>query len=151
MLLQQANGDSKNLSGFLQNKIIEKSVSEKKKQLHNRGFYFRLKYHKNATQHNFIITNKRKASSRCYKNKKVVFNNRNITSFIEQLTLLHWRHIDFNRTANEIYDTFLRPLTDIQDANSPIREYVHKHKVPLDQQRSKEILEEKTKIIHQIS
>ena len=85
---------------------------------------------------------------------KRVFNNRNITSFKEQLSLLHWRHTDFNGTVNEIYDMFLKTLTDIYDANFPIREYILKdkrHQIPLDEQRSKEILEEKTKIIPQIS
>ena len=46
-----------------------------------------------------------------------VINNPNITSFKEQLALLHWRHIDFNGTVNETYDTFLRKLTDIYNAN----------------------------------
>ena len=40
--------------------------------------------------------------------KKRVFSKRNITTFKEQLSLLHWRHIDFNGTVNEIYDTFLK-------------------------------------------
>ena len=60
--------------------------------------------------------------------KERVFSKRNITSFREQLSLLHWRHIDFNGTANEIYDTFLKTLTDIYDANFPIREYILKVK-----------------------
>ena len=51
-----------------------------------------------------------------------------MTSFKEQLSLLHWRHIDFNGTVNEIYDTFLKTLTDIYDANFPIREYILKDK-----------------------
>ena len=42
--------------------------------------------------------------------------------------ILHWRHIDFNGTVNEIYGTFLRTLTDIYDANFPIREYIPKDK-----------------------
>ena len=53
---------------------------------------------------------------------------RNITSFKEQLFLLHWRHIDFNGTVNEIYHRFLKTLNDIYDANFPIREYVLKDK-----------------------
>ena len=36
--------------------------------------------------------------------------------------------IDFNGTVNEIYDTFLKTLTDIYDANFPIREYILKDK-----------------------
>ena len=32
------SGDSESLSAFLLNKIIEKSISEKKKELHNKGF-----------------------------------------------------------------------------------------------------------------
>ena len=65
---------------------------------------------------------------RCYKDKKWVFSKPNITSFKEQLSLLHWRHTDFNGTVNEIYDTFLETLTDIYDANFPIREYILKDK-----------------------
>ena len=58
-----------------------------------------------------------------------IFNNNfNITSFKEQLSLLHWRHIDFNGTVNEIYDMFLRTVTDIYDASFPIREYILKDK-----------------------
>ena len=53
---------------------------------------------------------------------------RNITSFKEQLSLFHWRHIDFNGTVNEVYDTFLKTLTDIYDASFPIREYILKDK-----------------------
>ena len=60
--------------------------------------------------------------------KQRVFNNCNITSFKEQLSLLHWRHIDFNGTVNEISDTFLKTLTDIYDANFPTREYILKNK-----------------------
>ena len=43
-------------------------------------------------------------------------------TFKEQLSLLHWRHINLNGTVNEIYDRFLRTLTGIYDANFPIRE-----------------------------
>ena len=64
----------------------------------------------------------------CYKDKKRVFSKRNITSFKEQLSLLHWKHVDFNGTVNEIYDTFLKSLTDIYDSNFPIREYILKDK-----------------------
>ena len=74
------------------------------------------------------MINKRKTSGRCHKDKKRVFSKRNITTFKEQLSLLHWRHIDFNRTVNEIYDTFLKTLTDIYDANFAIRKYILKDK-----------------------
>ena len=53
---------------------------------------------------------------------KKVFNERNITSFKEQLSLLHWRHVNFNKT----YDTFLRKLIDTYDANFPFRKYILK-------------------------
>ena len=59
-----------------------------------------------------------KTPGRYYKNR-IIFNKCNITSFKEQLSLLQWRHINFNETANEIYDTFLRTLTEIYDANFP--------------------------------
>ena len=75
-----------------------------------------------------IQLSKQKLREGVIKIEKRIFNNRNITSFKEQLSLLHWRHIDFNGTVNEIYDMFLRTLTDIYDANFPIREYILKDK-----------------------
>ena len=62
--------------------------------------------------------------------KKIVFDKRSITCFNEQLSLLHWGHTDFNGTACQIYDTFLRTLTDIYDANFLIREHILKDKTP---------------------
>ena len=53
-----------------------------------------------------------------------VFNNSNIISFEEQLSLYHGRHIDSNGTVNVIYDTFRRTLTDIYDANFSIWENI---------------------------
>ena len=53
-----------------------------------------------------------------------VFNNSNIISFEEQLSLHHGRHIDFNGTVNVIYDTFRRILTDIYDVNFSIWENI---------------------------
>ena len=49
-----------------------------------------------------------------------------MTSFKKQLSPLHWRHTDFNGTVNEIYDTFLRTVTDIYNAHFPIPEYILK-------------------------
>ena len=60
--------------------------------------------------------------------KKRIFSKRNITCFKKQLSLLHWRYIDFNGTVNETYDTFLETLTDIYDANFPMRKYILKDK-----------------------
>ena len=53
-----------------------------------------------------------------------VFNNSNIISFEEQLSLHHGRHIDFIGTVNVIYDTFRRTLTDIYDVNFSIWENI---------------------------
>ena len=53
-----------------------------------------------------------------------VFNNSNIISFEEQLSLHHGRHIDFNGTVNVIYDTFRGILTDIYDVNFSIWENI---------------------------
>ena len=85
--------------------------------------------------------------------KKIVFNKRNIMSFKEQLSLLHWRHTNFNGIVNEIYDMFLRTLLTSMMLISPYGSIFLKtrHQIPVDQQSSEEILEEKTKIIHQIS
>ena len=69
--------------------------------------------------------NERKTSGRCYKDKKKGFSVS--VTFKEQLSLLYWRHSDFNGTVNEIYDTFLK-TTDIYDANFPMREYILKDK-----------------------
>ena len=54
LLLQVPNGDNENLSGFLQNKIIKKSVSEKKISHIIGDFNVNcLKYHKNAKTKHF--------------------------------------------------------------------------------------------------
>ena len=60
--------------------------------------------------------------------KKKIFNKRNITTCKEQLSLLCWRHIDFSGTMNEIYDTLLKTLIDIYEANFPICKYILKDK-----------------------
>ena len=181
------SGDSENLSTFLQNNIIEKSVSEKKISYMIGDFNMNcLKYHENVktryfcdnifekdtipiinrptriSEHsaslidNILTTDifnnslkkgiiksdvsdhfsiffsrrltKEKLQEGVIKIKVRVFSKRNITAFKEQLSLLHWRHIDFNGTMNEIYDTFLKTLTDIYDANFPICEYILKDK-----------------------
>ena len=46
-----------------------------------------------------IRLTKEKLQEGVIKIKKNVFSKRNITSFKEQLSLLHWRHIDFNGTV----------------------------------------------------
>ena len=51
---------------------------------------------------------------------------------------------------NKIYGTLLKTLTDIYDANFPIREYILKDK-DIKSPWSKNILKDKTKVIHQIS
>ena len=56
----------------------------------------------------------------------VNINNRNITSFKEQLSLLGWRHTDFNGTVSETYETFPSTLTAKYDANLPIQEHILK-------------------------
>ena len=75
-----------------------------------------------------IRLTKDKLQEGAIKINKKVFSKCNIISFKEQLSLLHWRHIGFDGTVNEIYDTFLKTLTDIYDANFPIREYILKDK-----------------------
>ena len=179
------NGDRENLSTFLQNNIIEKSVSEKKISYMIGDFNMNcLKYHENVKTKYFynnifekgaipiinrpnriselsasLIDNllttdifnnslkkgmiksdvsdhfpiffsirltKEKLQKGVIKIKERVSSKHNITAFKEQLSLLHWRHIDFNGTMNEIYDTFLKTLTDIFDANFPICEYIFK-------------------------
>ena len=181
------SGDWENLSTFLQNKIIEKSVSEKEMSYITGDFNTNcLKCHENAkTKHfydnifekdaipiitpptrisehsasligNILMTDifnnslkkgiiksdvsdhfpiffsiqmtKEKLREDFIKIKQRFFNQRNITSFKEQLSLLHWRRIDFKGIVNEIYDIFLRALTDIYDANLPIREKTLKDK-----------------------
>ena len=51
-----------------------------------------------------------------------------VTFFKKQLSLLQWRQINFNGTANKIHETFLITLTDIYDPKFPIREYILKDK-----------------------
>ena len=66
-----------------------------------------------------IRLTKEKLQEGVIKIKKRVFSKRNIASLKEQLSLLYWRHTDFDGTVNEIYDTFLKTLTDIYNANLP--------------------------------
>ena len=66
--------------------------------------------------------------NKMFKIFKKVFNQRNRTSFKKQLSLLHWRCVDFNGNANEIYEKFLRTLTDIYYANFSTQEYILKSK-----------------------
>ena len=181
------NGDSENQSKFLQNHIIEKSVSEKKigymigdfnmncsKYLENskiKYFYHnifekgaipiikrptRISEHSASLIDNILTTDifnnslkkgiiksdvsdhfpiffsilltKEKPQEGVIKIKKRFFSKRNITTFKEKLSLLHSRHTHFNGTMNEIYDTFLKTLTYIYDANFPICEYILKDK-----------------------
>ena len=75
-----------------------------------------------------IQLTKEKLREGVIKIKKRVLNKSNITFFKEQLSLLHWIHIGFNGTVNEICETFLRTLTDIYDTNFPTREYILKDK-----------------------
>ena len=63
-----------------------------------------------------------------FKLLKKAFNQHNRTSFKKQLSLLHWRCVDFNGNTNEIYGRFLRALTDICNANFSTREYILKSK-----------------------
>nr|XP_047139359.1 uncharacterized protein LOC124815161 [Hydra vulgaris] len=48
-------------------------------------------------------------------------NKDNINHFKEQLSLLHWKHINFNDDANSIYDNFFNTYP-IYDANFPFIE-----------------------------
>ena len=77
----------------------------------------------------FNSINKRKTSGKCYKDKKRVFSKRNITTFKEQLSLLHWRLTDFNGTMNEIYDTFLEHLLTSMMLISPYAKTFLKKKI----------------------
>ena len=63
--------------------------------------------------------------------KNVLSVTQSLSSFKEQLSLFHWRHIVFNGIewyVNEIYDMFLRTMTDICNANFHIRGYIFKNK-----------------------
>ena len=54
------------------------------------------------------------------------FSEKNLKNFKEQLSLLHWQHIDLRKTANDIYERFIQTFTEIYDANFPLREiYFH--------------------------
>ncbi|XP_065663015.1 putative histone-lysine N-methyltransferase 1 [Hydra vulgaris] len=43
----------------------------------------------------------------------------NIASFNEQLSLLHWNHINFSSEANVVYNSFFRTFYEVYDANFP--------------------------------
>ena len=68
-----------------------------------------------------IRVTKEKLQKGVIKTKRRVLSKCNITSLKEQLSLLRWGHIDFNINGNEIYEAFLKTLTDIYDANFPTR------------------------------
>ena len=53
----------------------------------------------------------------------------NITSFKNHLPLFHRRNTDINGNVNGIYETFLRKLTDMHDANFAIGKYILNNKV----------------------
>ena len=69
-----------------------------------------------------INISKTKKQKEKMKIKKRVFNEKNISDFREQLSLLHWQHIDFNQNANKIYENFIQTFFDVYDANFPIKE-----------------------------
>ena len=73
-----------------------------------------------------VSTSKTKTTKQSVKILKRDFNDRNMTSFKEQLSLLHWNHIDLNTDVNLIYETFLETFSDIYDANFPLKEYSNK-------------------------
>jgi len=50
------------------------------------------------------------------------FNHTNIKLFKNQLSLLHWKHINFNENANKIYDNFFETFYSVYDANFPVIE-----------------------------
>ncbi|XP_065677479.1 uncharacterized protein MAL8P1.12-like [Hydra vulgaris] len=51
-----------------------------------------------------------------------IFNHTNIKLFKNQLSLLHWKHINFNDNADKIYDNFYETFYSVYDANFPIIE-----------------------------
>ena len=69
-----------------------------------------------------------KLPNKIEKYKKRDFNDTNLSSFKEQLSLLHWYHIDINKDANQIYKSFLETFSDIYNANFPIKEFSMKGK-----------------------
>lgn len=76
----------------------------------------------------FVNTNYEiKTSEWRFKNTKSVYDKHNIT-FNEHLSLLHWRHIEFNGTMKKIYKTPMRTQTHIYDANFSEQEYIFKDK-----------------------
>ncbi|XP_065651287.1 uncharacterized protein LOC136079476 [Hydra vulgaris] len=50
---------------------------------------------------------------------KRCFSEVNIASFNEQLSLLHWKHINFSSEANVVYNSFFRTFYEVYDANFP--------------------------------
>ena len=42
-------------------------------------------------------------------------------SFKEQIENLHWKHVDFSKDPNKIYETFITTLQDVYNANFPIK------------------------------
>ena len=101
----------------------------------------------------FLYTaDERETSGRCYKNfLKRVFNKRNITSFKQQLSLLHWRCIDFNmelwmKFMTCFWEHWLTSMMLVSPYGSIFLKLMTSY--PVDQQRSKEILKKKKKRLY---
>jgi len=60
--------------------------------------------------------------------KKRIYNNKNLISFKEQLSLIDWNHINFDSDINIIYSTFLKTFYEVYDVNFLLRKIILKTK-----------------------
>ncbi|XP_065639635.1 uncharacterized protein LOC136072356 [Hydra vulgaris] len=60
--------------------------------------------------------------------RKRIFNKKNLEAFKYQLSLLNWKHINFNEDINAIYNKFFNTFFSVYDANFPVSEITLKPK-----------------------
>ncbi|XP_065662942.1 uncharacterized protein LOC136085555 [Hydra vulgaris] len=60
--------------------------------------------------------------------RKRIFNKKNLETFKYQLSMLNWKHINFNEDINVIYNKFFNTFFSVYDANYPVFEITLKPK-----------------------
>ena len=78
-----------------------------------------------------VIINKNNSFS------KRIYSKTNLATFNDQLSMLHWQHINHSQGANVAYSNFYKTFYDIYDANFPkieINQKIKKITSPLDNQ-----------------
>ena len=64
-----------------------------------------------------IQTGKNQSKCQTLVYNKRDFNETNKAAFKQQLSLLHWRHVSFQKDVNNMYKTFLSTFLEIYETN----------------------------------